>query len=206
MVIVSIALGNQWQRYVLAYANGEGTAKNDPKTEIATEYGEYWEKYYGYLAGLAFTMTFSICGIFGGVLSDMFNRKLIIIICSIGWSACTLLSGWIDNFWAFLVMRVLLGIFQAFMNPASYSIIADYFPPEKRTLANSIFNAAIYFGGAMASLSQIMISYKGWRFTYILIAFIGMGCSVLGVFTIYNPTRGRWEAKKKQEAGLVAAK
>ena len=110
-VIVLIALGNQWQRYVLAYANGEGTKKNDPKIEIATDYKEYWTDYYGILSGLAFTFTFSIFGIFGGVTADMFNRKLIIIVCSIGWSVCTLLSALIHNFWAFFAMRVLLGIF-----------------------------------------------------------------------------------------------
>ena len=152
------------------------------------------------MSGFAFTITFSICGIFGGIISDMFNRKMIIIVCSIGWSVCTLLSGVVHNFWVFLVMRVLLGIFQAFMNPASYSIISDYFPPEKRTLANSFFNAAIYFGGAMASLSQIIISYKGWSYCYILIALIGIGFSAFGVVAIFNPERGRWEAKKKQEA------
>ena len=85
------------------------------------------------------------------------------------------------------------------MNPAAYSVIADYFPPEKRTRANSIFNLAIYFGGAMASVSQILISYKGWRFCYTLIAFIGIGSSIIGAFTIYNPPRGRWEAKKTLE-------
>jgi MFS family permease len=95
-------------------------------------------------------------------------------------------------------MRILLGIFQAFMNPTAYSIIADYFPPERRTMANSIFNLSIYFGGALASLSTVLMSAAGWRFTYILISFICLGLSVLGVFMIYNPERGRWDAKKKE--------
>lgn len=198
-MILLIALGNQWQRYVISYANGQLTTLNDPKIEIATDYKEFWSDYYGILSGLAFTFTFSIFGIFGGVTADMFNRKMIIIICSICWSACTLLSGLIKNFWVFFVMRVLLGIFQAFLNPAAYSIIADYYPPEKRTFANSIFNLAIYFGGAMASVSGIIISTQGWRFCYILIAFISFGFSILGMFTIYNPKRGRWDVKKKEE-------
>lgn len=82
------------------------------------------------------------------------------------------------------------------MNPTAYSMIADYFPPEKRTFANAVFGLAIYFGGAMASLSTILVTSVGWRFTYILIAFISMGISVLGVFFIFNPKRGRWDAKK----------
>jgi len=85
------------------------------------------------------------------------------------------------------------------MNPAAYSIISDYFPPERRTVANSVFNTSIYLGGALASLSSIVITSQGWRFTYIIISIICAGITVLGVFLIYNPTRGRWNVKKKEE-------
>jgi MFS family permease len=50
-------------------------------------------------------------------------------------------------------MRCLLGIFEAFMNPTAYSLIADYYPPSMRARAAAVFNLAIYFGGAMSSLS-----------------------------------------------------
>ena len=94
-------------------------------------------------------------------------------------------------------MRGLTGFFQAFLNPAAYSIIADYFPPHLRTRASAIFNLGIYFGGAMASISQIMISNLGWRLTYTIVAIIGGGFSVLGLFFIKNPKRGRWDMKKQ---------
>ena len=53
-MILLIALGNQWQRYVISYANGQLTTLNDPKIEIATDYKEFWSDYYGILSGLAF--------------------------------------------------------------------------------------------------------------------------------------------------------
>lgn len=143
----------------MSYANGVGTENKDPTTEIAWEYRKYWEDYYGILAGLAFTFSFAVFGIFGGVTADNFDRKGIIIVASLCWSACTLMSGMIHSFWVFFGMRVLLGFFQAFMNPTAYSMIADYFPPSKRTRASSVFNLAIYFGGAMASLSQVIIEH-----------------------------------------------
>jgi MFS family permease len=43
---------------------------------------------------------------------------------------------------------------EAFSNPASYSMIPDLFPPEKRPTANGIFASAVYIGGGMASLSE----------------------------------------------------
>jgi MFS family permease len=39
------------------------------------------------------------------------------------------LSGFIDNFYAFAVLRFVLGLFEAFFNPAAYSIMSDYFHP-----------------------------------------------------------------------------
>lgn len=130
-----------------------GIKNKSDKYEIAWEYRAYWDDYYGILSGLAFTFTFAVFGIFGGVTADNFDRKAIIIVASLCWSVCTLLSGVIPSFWVFFLMRVLLGFFQSFLNPAAYSMIADYFPPEKRTRASSIYNLAIYLGGAMASIS-----------------------------------------------------
>lgn len=134
-------------------------------------------------------------GIFGGVTADNMNRKVLIVVVSLAWNTCTLLSGFIKNFWIYFLLRILMGLFQAFMNPTAYSIIADYYPPSMRTRANSIFNLAIYFGGAMASISGIIIQAVGWRFCYDLVSFFGYGTSVLFIFFVKDPPRGRWAPK-----------
>lgn len=41
--ILLIALGNQWQRYILAYVNAVDDKKYDSKYAIAREYGEQWK-------------------------------------------------------------------------------------------------------------------------------------------------------------------
>jgi MFS family permease len=53
-------------------------------------------------------------------------------------------------------------LFEAVFNPSAYSVIADLFPPADRGTANSIFNMGIYFGGALSSLSALMILEFGW--------------------------------------------
>ena len=125
-----------------------------------------WDKYYGLISGLAFTGTFAIFGLLGGVISDRLNRKWIIIISSICWSACSLLSGTIVSFPFFVIMRVCLGFFEAFLEPAAYSMLSDYFPESMRTRANSVFNLSIYFGSAFSSLSQLIILQFGWKISY----------------------------------------
>jgi len=66
---------------------------------------------YGLLAGLAFTSSFAIFGIFGGVVSDKVNRKFLIVMLCVCWSASTFLSGFIDNFYVFAILRFILGFF-----------------------------------------------------------------------------------------------
>jgi MFS family permease len=157
-------MGNQWQRFLISYANGVGSKENDPKYEILTSYPELKDQgTYGLLAGLAFTLSFATFGIFGGYLSDKLNRKMLMIVAGIAWSLCTFLSGLIDNFAILFVLRFFLGIFESGFNPCAYSMIADMFHPNKRTTASAIFNLGIYFGGALASLSSIMIKTIGWR-------------------------------------------
>ena len=206
LIITSIAMLNQWQRYVISYANGWkgdiGSWKaGDPKYEISSEF-EQWNKPYGYgiLSGLAFTLSYACCGIFAGVLSDKVNRKLMMSVAAILWSVCTLLSGLIHNFWLLYVFRFFLGIFESAFAPCAYGIIADYFHPESRGTANSIYNLGIYFGGALSSIGILLISNIGWANTYSLIGFIGIGTGVLGLVFVLEPKRGKFEKKKTGEA------
>ena len=91
--------------------------------------------------------------------------------------------------------RILLGVFEAAGNPAAYSLIADYFHPDYRTRANSIYSLGIYIGGALSSLTIIFISGLGWRWTYGLIGLIGIGFGVVGIIFVMEPVRGRYNIK-----------
>jgi len=97
-------------------------------------------------------------GIFSGVVSDKVNRKVFAGIACVLWSITTLLSGLIDSFPLMFVFRFMLGFFESPFSPCAYSIISDYFHPSNRGMANSIYNGAIYLGGALSSLAVIMIT------------------------------------------------
>lgn len=140
---------------MLAYANGY-TKKTEAKYNINTDYPDLTD-YIGILTGIAFTASFATMGIFGGVIADRYKRVLILGVACILWSACTFGTGIIDNFIMLFVFRFLLGVFEAWFNPCSYSIISDYFHPDYRATANALFNSGIYLGGALASLSNLII-------------------------------------------------
>jgi len=131
IIIILIAIGNQWQRYTLAYTygfKGDGARAENPYYEIKTAYPDL-VTYYGILSGLAFAASYSVCGIFAGIVSDRVNRKVFVGITCILWSACTFFSGLIDSFGALFAFRFLLGFFESAFAPCAYGIISDYFHP-----------------------------------------------------------------------------
>jgi MFS family permease len=64
----------------------------DPKYEFMVDLN-LTASQYGILSGPAFTAIYSILGLFMGVLTDRMNRKMLLAISAICWSACTAVSG-----------------------------------------------------------------------------------------------------------------
>ena len=122
--------------------------------------------YFGYISSFVFSVPYSILGVWGGVLSGKVNRKVMLGISCILWSATSVGAGYVNSFAFFILMRALLGSFESACNPASYSIIADYFPPSYRSTANAIETSGSYVGGGIASFSVILIAKYGWRACY----------------------------------------
>ena len=94
-----------------------------------------------------------------------------------------------------LLWRLVLGFGQAFSSPASYSLIADYFPESQRSQANGLFACGVYIGGGMASMCISMSADLGWRNTCFLIATIGFCISVIEVVSIREPQRPSRKSK-----------
>ena len=112
------------------------------------------------------------------------------------------ISGFTTSFAVLAAMRVFHGMFNSASNPLSFSLIADYFPPENRATANSIIQAGNYIGVGVSSLSILLISSYGWRVCYGIMAAVGGLFGLATMSLIKEPERGRYldEATKKKEA------
>jgi MFS family permease len=66
------------------------------------------------------------------------------------WSSMTSLSGFAQSFGMLATARIGVGIGEASASPAAYSMIADYFPKERRATALSIYSSGLYIGGGIA--------------------------------------------------------
>jgi MFS family permease len=84
------------------------------------------------------------------------------------WAASTLLMGFVGGFISLLVLRVILGVGESVVFPASGKIIARHVPAEGRGLANAWCAAGIALGPAIGTLAGGMIlATLGWRAIFI---------------------------------------
>merc|ERR1712224_1066345 len=72
------------------------------------------------------------------------------------------------------IFRFVHGTISSSINPLAFSLVSDYFPPEKRTTANSILSAANFVGIALSSMTILLINNVGWRASYLTMGVMGL--------------------------------
>lgn len=145
----------------------------------------------GLLQGFAFALLYATLGIPVASLADRGNRRNIIAISLAIWSAMTALSGLAQNFVQLLLCRVGVGIGEAGSSPPSHSIIADLYPPEKRSSAMAIFTTGVVLGGGFGTMigGAVAAAY-GWRWALAVIGLPGLLLAIIVRLLIVEPRRG----------------
>lgn len=138
-------------------------------------------QYFGVLTGFAYTIPFAVVGLWWGKIANKVNRKwmlgILMCISALQMGAIS----FVDSFFLMALMRPALGLVSSAYNPLSFSLLAEYFPPERRTTANSILQAGNYMGWGVSSLSILAIKKYGWRYTY---GIVGAVAAAVGLATI----------------------
>lgn len=150
----------------------------------------------GLLAGFAFALLYTFAGIPIARLADRRSRRNIIAIGLAVWSAMTVATGLARNFAQLAVARVLVGIGEAAGSPPSHSLIADYFPLDRRATAFAIYTAGAFVGSALAYLGGgYLREYFDWRTAFIVIGAPGLLVALLVRLTVREPPRGASEQR-----------
>eukprot|EP00617_Octactis_speculum_P003084 CAMPEP_0185776024 /NCGR_PEP_ID=MMETSP1174-20130828/84137_1 /TAXON_ID=35687 /ORGANISM="Dictyocha speculum, Strain CCMP1381" /LENGTH=465 /DNA_ID=CAMNT_0028463793 /DNA_START=19 /DNA_END=1416 /DNA_ORIENTATION=- len=193
VLLAVIYTQNQWSRYILnyLYAVPYDDEQSDASKISMTYSCDLTSSDYGLLTGYGFSATFVVTGLFMGRAADMYNRKNIITVGCYIWNIALTGMGMSSYFWQLLCWRLVLGFGQAFSNPASYSMIADLFPPAQRATGNGIFASGVYIGGGLASISESIAESLGWRETMYMCAVVGAGVSTILFATVREPARQR---------------
>ena len=99
----------------------------------------------GWLYGPSFSWIYAIMGLIMGRLADKTSRVRIILTGAMIWSLATLASGWASSLGFLIAMRMTLGISQAALSPAVYSLLADLFPKERRATVFSAYASCLLY-------------------------------------------------------------
>jgi MFS transporter, ACS family, D-galactonate transporter len=110
-----------------------------------------------------------------GWLVDRFNVNVILALGFLVWSLSTAASSFASGFGVMLGMRLLLGVGESVMFPASSKICSQYLPERHRGLANALIIAAIRWGTAVGTFGGgLLMAHWGWRRTFLLIGLAGL--------------------------------
>lgn len=157
---------------------------------------------FGLLTGLSFALFYALMGVPFAMAADRWHRvRLIAAACAV-WSVFTAACGLAGNFAQLALARFGVGVGEAGGTAPSLSVLADYYPPDRRPLVIGIFTAngpfGVFLGAAFGGWAAATI---GWRGAFIAIGAIGaLVAAPLLVMLVREPARGQMDAR-----GPVAA-
>ena len=156
------------------------------------------------LAGFAFAVFYSFLGVPIARLADRRSRRAIISVGVFLWSLMTAACGLAKSFAGLFVARVGVGVGEATLSPAAYSMIADYFPPQKLARAIAVYAMGLYLGAGLAMIAGSavvrLVSDAGpmtlplvgtlfpWQLTFFAVALPGI-LVLAGMATVREPER-----------------
>lgn len=165
---------------------------------IKREFG-LGDGFMGLLMGPAFVVLYVLAGIPIARLADRQSRILIICAGCLVWSLFTGLTGLATGPVTLALCRVGVGIGEAAFVAPAYSLLADYFKPERRGVAFAVLGLATYFGqiGGYAG-GPAIAEVHGWRAAFIAMAVPGVVLAIVAGLLVKEPPR--LQAAKVQEA------
>ena len=154
----------------------------------------------GLLTGLAFAVLNVTLGIAVARYAERGRRIPLIAVGTALWSLATVACAFVANFAQLLLARVGVGVGEAVGLPANQSVIADYFPPERRATAMSVLLLAPPIGAFLGSAGGAWIGQEyGWRHAFLVVTIPGLVLALLAWAFIAEPPRGRHDREGSAE-------
>ncbi|MFN9262895.1 MAG: MFS transporter [Acidobacteriota bacterium] len=130
-------------------------------------------KMWGWVVGL-FTLSYALFEIPTGAWGDKYGPRQTVTRIVLWWSAFTMITGAVANYYVLLVVRFLFGAGEAGAYPNIAVSISRWFPPVERAKASGISWMAARLGGAVAPMLTIWIAAQyGWRTAFYLYGALG---------------------------------
>ncbi|NIJ35636.1 MFS family permease [Sphingopyxis panaciterrae] len=102
------------------------------------------------LIGLAFALFYTLLGLPLAWIADRHNRRNL-IVAGIGfWSVMTTACGFAGSYATLFLARMGVGVGEATLSPAAFSMLSDYFPRDKLARAIAVYSIGVPLGSGIA--------------------------------------------------------
>jgi MFS family permease len=172
----------------------------------------------GVLYGLAFALCYTLLGIPLGRAADRMSRRVIIALGIAVWSLMTALGGLARTYDQLLLARFGVAVGEAALAAPALSLIADYFVPDRRATALSVYALGIYLGAGLANLVggallarfdattavawPLLGQMRPWQQVFIVVGLPGLVVALL-MATVREPVRR--ETGQREERPFTVA-
>jgi len=182
------------------------------------------------LMGFAFAIFYSVLGIPLGWLADRGSRRGIIVAGVAAWSVMTAVCGLARSYGSLFLARIGVGVGEATLSPAAYSLLGDYFPREKLGRAMAVYSIGVPLGSGIALVAGALVvrfvtegpalimpllgEMQPWRLAFVVIGLPGLLVALLIALTVREPQRtgqkagverGEFTTFLKQHPAAIAA-
>jgi predicted MFS family arabinose efflux permease len=145
----------------------------------------------GLLTGLSFALFYALMGVPAAMLADRVHRVRLVAAACLIWSGFTGACALAGSFWQLALARFGVGVGEAGGTAPSLSILADYYPPERRPAIIGLFTCngplGVFIG---ASLGGWAAEQFGWRGAFLMVSGIGVVAAALLAIFVREPVRG----------------
>lgn len=156
------------------------------------------------LIGLAFALFYTVLGLPLAWIADRYNRRNLIVAGVAVWSVMTAGCGFAGSYATLFLSRMGVGVGEATLSPAAYSMLSDYFPRDKLARAMAVYSIGVPLGSGIALIlgafvvqavltaPMVDVPFVGpmeaWRLIFVWVAAPGILVSLL-LLTVREPFR-----------------
>lgn len=152
------------------------------------------------LLGFAYAALNITLGVVIARLSESRRRLTFTAIGTFLWSLAATASGLVSSWSQLLAARIAVGVGEAVGLPANQSVVADYYPPNRRASAMSILLLAPPIGAFIGLAGGGYIAQVwGWRWAFIVTGLPGLLLAVIVWLLVAEPGRGTHDANVDDE-------
>lgn len=122
----------------------------------------------------AFLASYGVSVFFFGWFVDRFGTKIGFSVSIIAWSMAAIGHAFVNSVAGFFGARVALGLGEGGNFPAAVKATAQWFPPQERAFATSLFNSGANVGAIIAPMLVPPIAIAlGWHWPFIIAGLAG---------------------------------